>query len=183
AQAPDDNASDSVRRAVDVAEPPDIVPPRVVEDRGVSYPKRALLNGFYDHVEVVLILEIDETGQVVRASLESPGRPEFDEAALGAAKRLRFEPAERNATPVASRIRYRYAFEPPPPTLVGRVLEATSRKPVRGARVVVRDSSGTEHHGVAGPQGAWTVPGLARGTAHVSVKSDAHRAEQAEVDL
>jgi TonB family protein len=159
------------------------LPPRLVEDRGVSYPKRALLNRFYDRVEVVLILELDETGQVVRASLESPGQHEFDEAALGAAKRLRFEPAERNRTPVAARIRYRYEFEPPPPTLVGRVLEATTLKPVRGARVLVRDSSGTEHHGVAGPQGSWRVPGLARGTAHVSVKSDAHRAEKAEVDL
>lgn len=54
---------------------------------------------------VLLRLFVDETGRVVRDSTqvaESSGYPALDSAAVAAAPRLRYAPALRNGTPVAT---------------------------------------------------------------------------------
>jgi vitamin B12 transporter len=88
--------------------------PLLVSEPGVPYPRAALDAGIRERVEVTLILELDAAGKVERASVVLPERPEFIEAALDAAKRLRFEPARRAGRAVPARIKFRLAFEPPP---------------------------------------------------------------------
>jgi TonB family protein len=94
----------------------EIVPPRLIEDPGAEYPQRARDERVDANVDVVLILDLDVEGRVVHASVETERGHGFDEAALAAARRLRFEPGRRGATKVPTRIRYRYTFAPPTPT-------------------------------------------------------------------
>jgi TonB family protein len=65
---------------------------------------------------VVLLLGIDDQGNVQSASVSTSGGPAFDAAALDAARSLQFQPATRRGAPVASRILFTYDFEPPLPS-------------------------------------------------------------------
>src|SRR4051812_31273753 len=85
-----------------------VVPPRLLEDPGATYPRRGLDEGVTERVTVTLIVELDATGRLVRTTLETPQGHGFDEAALEAAQHLRFDPARRGVTPVPARFRYRY---------------------------------------------------------------------------
>jgi TonB family protein len=166
-----------------IAQAPDVTPPRLIEDPGVSYPGRALEDRFHERVEVVLILEVDDTGRVVRATVETPRGHGFDEAALDAARRLRFEPARRHGKPAAARIRYRYSFEPPSPALGGRVIDARTRDPVAGARLFVRSRAGAERTSTTASDGSWGVADVPPGPARVTVESNRHIAQEADVAL
>ncbi|MGK0362595.1 MAG: TonB family protein [Bradymonadia bacterium] len=81
---------------------------------------------------VVLQIDIDATGEVSAAQVIESGGAGFDTAALRAAKRFVFSPAEVDGAAAAIRIEYRYAFTetiitPPPPTTVriqGQVVRA-----------------------------------------------------------
>src|SRR5688572_15757777 len=75
---------------------PVVVPPRLVHDPGVVYPKAALDERFYERVEVALLLELNDAGAVVKAKLEGEASPAFAEEALRAAQTLEFEPALRD---------------------------------------------------------------------------------------
>src|SRR5262245_17088329 len=103
--------------------------PRLIEDPGVSYPAALLAARVYERAEVPLILELDDTGRVLDASLELPGsaRTEFEAAALEAARGLRFLPARRDGAALGARIRFVYGFEPGPAVLRLRVIDAESR--------------------------------------------------------
>jgi TonB family protein len=94
--------------------PEAIVAPRVLFDPGVAYPADAAPSEA-ERVAVELLLALDANGAVVEASVVSAPRAVFDEAALHAARQLKFEPARRGDTALAARIGYRYVFEPPPP--------------------------------------------------------------------
>src|SRR5690606_18052878 len=96
--------------------------PQLLYDPGAIYPKQALKRRFYERVEVVLIIEVDESGKVRDAQVETPRGHDFDQAALRASGKLVFQPALRGTTRVPARIRFMYVFEPPASTLVGRVL-------------------------------------------------------------
>ncbi len=67
---------------------------------------------------VVLALTIDANGRVIDATALESGGASFDTAAVDAAKRLVFEPAEVNGRPAAIKIKYAYEFtyapSPPP---------------------------------------------------------------------
>jgi TonB family protein len=165
------------------AQTPDVVPPRLIEDPGVSYPGRALEAGFYQRTEVLLILDLDETGAVARATVEAPRGRGFDEAALEAARRLRFEPARRAGVPAPARIRYRYVFEPPPCTLSGRVVDAASGEAIAGALLTLRGHGRVERTVLTAADGSWSLADLARGAARVRVESTGHLAQDASVAL
>ncbi len=155
--------------AVAPAPAPAITMPVVKKNDGVTYPKQALDEGFHDPAEVSLILTIDATGLVTRAMVEKPVGHGFDEAAVEAAQKLAFEPATRDGKPIAARTRFVYRFTPPAAVLTGRVLTATSDRPIAGATVVVRDPAGQERTAVTGADGAWRVEGLPPGTYHVRI--------------
>jgi TonB family protein len=90
-----------------------VEPPALEHDPGVSYPAQAGEAGLRERIMVVLVLQVGRDGLVHHASVEAPGRPEFDEQALAAARQLRFKPARRDGLAVAAKIRFRYVFEPP----------------------------------------------------------------------
>jgi len=97
-------------------------------------------------VVVVLKLEVDERGGVSRATIETGAGEPFDKAALEAARQFDFEPGRLStgeAVPVTVTFRLRITEPPPPPpqpvTLVGRLLERGTRRPIATTPVQARD--------------------------------------------
>jgi TonB family protein len=90
-----------------------VLPPQLRQATAPVYPASA--SGL--RVELELGLTVDPTGRVIDASVlgRSPetAAPEFDMAALEAARALLFEPATRDGTATAARIRYRMVLVPP----------------------------------------------------------------------
>jgi len=94
------------------AQAPQLTPPRIVEEAAPAYPPEALAAGVEGRV--VLRLTIDAHGSVIAAEVVESAGHGFDEAALAAAREIRFSPALRGETPVASRILYAHEFRLPP---------------------------------------------------------------------
>jgi TonB family protein len=139
-------------------------------------------DGVTEAVAVMLTLEIDATGKVTAATVATGGGHGFDEAATQAALRLRFEPARRGDTKVASRIRFRYLFTPPPPALTGQILDSKSGEPVAGAKIRVRASDGREHELTSDAQGRWIAPAPAPGPGRVVVTRSGYDAQEVAID-
>jgi TonB family protein len=148
-----------------------IVPPVVTRNEGAAYPKEALAAGIHDAVDVPLVLTIDATGVVTRVEVEKPVGHGFDEAAVTAAQKLLFQPATRDGTPVAAKTRFVYRFTPPPGALAGRVLTQAGDRPIAGATVVARDSSGVEMAATSGADGSWRLERVPAGTYHIVVSA------------
>lgn len=161
---------------------PAVVPPRLLHDPGVAYPKAALKQGVHVRVEVALVLVLNDSGEVVDAILERDAPAAFAEEALRAAQGLRFEPALRDGVPMPARIRFRYEFTPPPAGLTGRVLDAATGQPLSGARIVVRGADG-ERQLATGTDGTWSAGDLRGGPATLSVGAEAHVAQDTRVEL
>ncbi len=109
-------------------------------------------------VSVILTIDIDETGKVVKVDVARSGGEDFDDAAIQAARQFVFAPGEAGGKPVPVRItyEYRFLFKPPPPPpppradqplpivtvpVSGRVLRAGDRQPLGGLSVIVDDST------------------------------------------
>jgi TonB family protein len=121
--------------------------PAVVAPVEPEYPAEARAAGLEG--AVTLELELSDAGDVTDAVVTGPAGHGFDEAALAAARRLRFSPAELDGKPAAVRIEYRFTFAlatlpaappAPAPNLRGQVLERGTRLPVAGARVSAGDA-------------------------------------------
>ncbi len=68
--------------------------------------------GFEDlEAEVILDITVSVDGTVTEVTVVTPAGDGFDELAVAAARRFVFDPATRDGTPVAARVRYRYVFE------------------------------------------------------------------------
>jgi TonB family protein len=128
-----------------LTKPPSVVAPAVPE-----YPPDAKARGL--SAEVVLELDVAETGEVLAARVVKPAGDGFDEAALAAARALRFSPAEIDGKPAAVTLEYRFRFDAPAPEpalavstatglLRGLVLERGTREPLGGASVAVGGES------------------------------------------
>ena len=91
------------------AQPAGVVPPRPVSRVDATYPREANKQ----HGEVVLGVTIDAEGHVRSVEvLDSAGKL-LDDAAIRAAWQWTFEPAQRNGTPVAAKVRIPFHFAPP----------------------------------------------------------------------
>ncbi len=92
-------------------------PPKLIKPAKVAYPPQAV--GKIDtEVEVTLLVDLDEKGEVTGASVTKPETPTglgFEEAAQTAAYSLVFEPAELAGKPTAVQITYIFKFPPPKP--------------------------------------------------------------------
>ena len=88
--------------------------PELVQNVEPEYPEAKRASG--EAATVSLILELDERGQVVEATVSESAGPEFDAAALDAAKRLVFSAATRDGQPVAAKIPFKFAFTLAPPS-------------------------------------------------------------------
>lgn len=133
-------------------------PPTQTKFVTADYPKEAFAQGI--EADVVLLLDIDEQGQVSGAAVLEPAQPGdmgFDEAAVAAALSFEFEPAELDGKPIAIQISYRYRFiiekkpvvldetQPRAPVVNvgGLLLERGTRKALPGVLVTIfRDERG-----------------------------------------
>ena len=88
-------------------QPPETTPPALVEFVSAAHPPGLETRG----ASVLLELTIGSDGAVRDARVVEPAGDGFDELALEAARRFRFQPATRGGAPIAARIRYRYVFE------------------------------------------------------------------------
>jgi len=157
-------------------------PPAVVEPAEPEYPREAREAGLGG--AVVLELEVSETGDVAVATVTGPAGHGFDEAALGAARRLRFSPAEIDGKPARVRIEYRFTFAlapppapeaPPPVNLEGVVLERGTRLPVVAASV---EAGGRTAR--TGRDGRFELAGVPEGAVRVVVLDGAHARYEAD---
>jgi TonB family protein len=76
------------------------VPPEVIEKVKPEYPPERYDEGL--DVKVIVRVDIDEEGNVTKASVFNSGGAGFDEAALAAARRWRFKPALQGGVPAES---------------------------------------------------------------------------------
>jgi TonB family protein len=107
-------------------ETPKLEAPRLVDFVEADYPADIPAQTEPVEVELELVISADGKAENVKAPAET-GSP-FENAAIAAAQKFRFEPAKRDGKPVPAKIRYKYVFAPPPPpapttgVLEGRVL-------------------------------------------------------------
>jgi TonB family protein len=117
--------------------------PAVIGAAAPAYPEQAKAEGRSG--EVVLELDVSAEGNVLDARILLPAGNGFDEAALEAARRLRFSPAEVDGKASAVTLEYRFRFDAPPPpapappaaVLRGVILERGTREPLAGTSVTV----------------------------------------------
>ena len=122
-------------------------PPKLVTFVEAEYPESEKSAG--KTAAVVLQIGIGPTGAVTDVAVIESAGPAFDAAAVDAAKRFVFEPAEINDKPAAIRINYRYQFvlkqaEPTTAILTGVVKSRPGGEPLVGVTVACRSASATE---------------------------------------
>ncbi|MEP6654881.1 MAG: TonB family protein [Myxococcales bacterium] len=97
--------------------------------------------------QVTLSIEIDENGQVTNVEVVTGAAPDFDAAALTAARQFVFEPAEIDGAPSPVKITYRYDFTivtqnvslGPQVNYDGVVLERFKKRPLAHVKVRIKD--------------------------------------------
>jgi iron complex outermembrane receptor protein len=104
------------------------LPPVVLEQSQATYPAEAV--AARSTGDVAVALTIDAAGQVIATAVVHGVAPALDRAALEAASRWRFKPAERDGVPIASRIQLLFHFEAPSPAPAA---SAPARLPVAPA--------------------------------------------------
>ena len=82
-------------------------PPRLLRFVEASPPPALAQRGA---AEVVLTIDVDEKGKVVKTEITRPAGDGFDEAALEAVKQFEFSPGMAGGKPVPVRITYSYKF-------------------------------------------------------------------------
>ena len=138
--APPSNASPPA------APPSRFAPPVLIERVEAGYPEEARKQGVTGTVLLQLIVNTD--GSVSDAHVVKPAGHGFDESALAAARKLRFEPARQEGTPVQVQINYEVQFQlkaPELPTLrdtsisssAGSSGDLASKKPAAPLEAVV----------------------------------------------
>jgi TonB family protein len=158
------------------------VPPKVRGEPSFRYPDQALKERFFETVTVVVVIEIDTSGKVRKAAVESRQGHGFDDVALATAERLTFEPAQRDGAPVAARFKFRCVFRPPPARLVGRVADRVTDAPLAGVEVMVRAADG-DHAVKSAGDGTWILEDAPRGPVHVVASAKGLDPESADAEL
>jgi TonB family protein len=158
---------------------PTLTPPVLKRDDGAIYPRAALEKRVRVPVAIVLVIDIDATGAVTKAVVETPNAGGegngFDEAATEAALKLQFDPAARNGQAIAARIKYRVEFPVQAGKLAGQVrsnAQSGTDAPLAGVKVVAKAPDGTERTTVSDAAGKWELPGLAFGSYVVTVLAE-----------
>jgi TonB family protein len=84
-------------------------PPQPIVQVQPEYPekaKKAKLEG-----RVIVVAVVDENGDVIQASIHSSTNPIFNEAALEAAKKMKFKPGRQKDIPVKVKVLIPFAFK------------------------------------------------------------------------
>src|SRR5262249_2744166 len=126
-------------------QPSNIKPPKLKKFVEAVYPQAQKQAG--TEAQVLLSIEIAENGSVVSVEVLKSAGPDFDAAAVTAAKQFVFEPAQVDGAPAPVKIDYRYDFKirtemvPTGPQInfEGVVLERFKKRPLPGVTVTLRD--------------------------------------------
>lgn len=164
-----------------VAQSKGLVPPKLTQGVTPEYPESKKATA--EEATVILSLTVGEGGSVDAVSVTTSAGPEFDEAAIAAAKKLAFAPATRDGKSIAARIPYRFdfAFEAARPVVVAPpadavVLEGTVRTssddPVPGAIVTATSADGKVTATTTDAAGVFQFKGLAPGAYDVKTSAD-----------
>jgi TonB family protein len=124
-------------------------PPKLTKFVPAEYPKDKRDAGLTVHV--LLSIEIGEDGIVRNVEVLEGAGPDFDAAALAAARQFVFTPAEIDGVPAAVTIQYRTDFTlvtemvktGPQVNFDGVVLERFKKKPIAGVKVTLKDLEAT----------------------------------------
>ena len=145
--------------------------PKPLDEVTAPYPAKALLRGV--HGDVVIDVEVDETGRVVGVEVLE-GHPLLAEAAVDAAREISFEPARNSeGNPVSGRTQLVYSFGPHMDAVLEKVdVVAEREQPEDNPRAVVTLDAEIlkQKRGVDLATTLEDVPGvvIARGTAAAS---------------
>jgi TonB family protein len=164
--------------------PVPVTPPTLTHFEHAPYPPEAERAGV--EANVVLVLDIDDTGKVTHATATPKVGSGFDEAAEAAALKFTFDPAHRGPKAIASRIKYLYKFtlakpaaaaakpavHVPVKNLRGKVLAAGTSAPIAGATVTVRAPTGETLTAGTDATGVWAFEDLPPATYHIVVKAN-----------
>jgi TonB family protein len=158
--------------------------PAVIDPAVPEYPAEAKTRGIAG--EVVLELELSDDGRVLDARVARPAGNGFDEAALAAARRLRFSPAEVDGKPSAVVLEYRFRFEAPPPApparglaiLRGVVVERGTKEPLPGVSVSAGDRTAFTDR-----EGRFELADVPPGTVKIVALDPAHHRFETEESL
>jgi TonB family protein len=146
--------------------------PRLVTFVEAPYPESEKKAG--RAAAVVLQLSLTATGAVDQVTVTGSAGPAFDEAAVGAARKFVFEPAEIDGKPAPIRLAYRYEFTlraEAPTTAVfrGLVLDVHTKKPLAGVHVALEGGATA----TTDADGHFTIEGVAPGTHAVTLSGEA----------
>lgn len=173
--------------------------PRALNYAPPAYPPDAEKQGLEG--EVVLEIDVDRDGAVTRAVVKTGAGHGFDESALAAAKKLKFDPARRpDGTPFSARIQYRYTFalkkapEPPPGQGQSQKPEAKKTSSLRGVVVLAEGdvaiagavatlSGGASMSVKTDEQGAFRFDDLPNGSYRVTLAAPGYEGASLEEDF
>lgn len=142
--------------------------PELVEFVEAEYPAGELAKGAAS--EVVLQIAIGSAGAVDAVTVLVSGGAPFDEAAVSAARRFVFRPAELDGKPSPVKITYRYRFAPrvvapTTGTLRGVVLDKRTKRPLAGITVAIDGGRAA----TTDDRGAFTFDALAPGPVRLTL--------------
>ena len=148
-------------------------PPKMLQFYEADYPKDKHAAGIT--AKVLLSIEIGDDGKVAGVEVLESGGADFDVAAVAAAKKFQFSPAEANGQPIPVKITYRYDFTivtklvslGPQVNFDGVVLDRFKKSPLANATVKLKDldiSTKTDD------QGAFAFTDLAPGSYKVEIR-------------
>jgi len=181
ASAADADADAGAGAEADAGAPPPLSkPPRLLEFVEAERPASLTED---QRADVVLTIDVDERGHVADVTVAQSAGAEVDRAAVAAARRFTFEPAEAAGKPVPVRITYVYHFlpKPPPPPpapaeaapsaptapLVGIVRRKGDRTPIAGVAVIARGATRV----VTGDDGRFAFDALPVGPTELQLRS------------
>jgi TonB family protein len=154
-------------------------PPVLKEEVRADYPPEAAAQRL--SATVVLEISVAADGSVSDVTVKEKAGHGFDEAAVAAAKKISFIPANENGTPVPSLVTYRYRFTiaaspkiAPAPTgiLRGQILARGTRAPIPGAHLIATPDGSAPIERESDAEGRFEFPSLPAGPLTITVAGD-----------